>query len=45
MTLPKGLYDRLVYEDEVGEITSLSGQHRALVAEPTVQQRPAGLAL
>lgn len=39
MTLPKGLYDRLVYEDEVGEITSLSGQHRALVAEPTVQQR------
>ncbi len=39
MTLLKGLYDRLVYEDEVGEITSLSGQHRALVAAPTAHQR------
>lgn len=39
MMLPKGLYDRLVYEDEVGEITSLSGQHRALVAAPTAHQR------
>ncbi|MCY7304804.1 MAG: DUF3427 domain-containing protein [Rhodoferax sp.] len=39
MTLPKGLYDRLVYQDEVGEITSLSGQHRALVAAPTAHQR------
>lgn len=39
MTLPKGLYDRLIYEDEVGEVTSLSGQHRALVAAPTAHQR------
>lgn len=39
MTLPKGLYDRLVYEDEVGEITRLSDQHRALVAAPTAHQR------
>ena len=39
MTLPKGLYDRLIYEDEVGEIASLLGQHRALVAAPTVHQR------
>jgi superfamily II DNA or RNA helicase/HKD family nuclease len=39
MTLPKGLYDRLVYEDEVGEITRLAEQHRALVAAPTVHQR------
>lgn len=39
MTLPKGLYDRLIYEDEVGEITSLSGQYRALVAAPTAHQR------
>lgn len=39
MKLPKGLYDRLIYDDEVGEITSLSGQHRALVATPTAHQR------
>ena len=39
MTLPKGLYDRLIYEDDVGEIASLLGQHRALVAAPTVHQR------
>jgi superfamily II DNA or RNA helicase len=39
MTLPKGLYDRLIYEDEVGEIASLSGQHRALVTAPTAHQR------
>ena len=39
MTLPKGLYDRLIYEDEVGEIASLSGQHRVLVTAPTVHQR------
>ncbi len=39
MALPKGLYDRLIYEDEVGELTSLSGQHRALVAAPTAHQR------
>ena len=39
MTLPKGLYDRLIYEDEVGELASLSGQHRALVADPTANQR------
>ena len=39
MTLPKGLYDRLVYEDEIGELTELSGQHRALVASPTAHQR------
>jgi len=39
MTLPKGLYDRLIYEDEVGEVTNLSGQHRALVTAPTAHQR------
>jgi hypothetical protein len=39
MTLHKGLYDRLIYEDEVGELASLSGQHRALVAVPTAHQR------
>ena len=39
MKLPKGLYDRLIYEDEVDEVTSLTSQHRALVAAPTVHQR------
>ncbi len=39
MKLPKGLYDRLIYEDEVDEVTSLTGQHRAMVAAPTVHQR------
>jgi hypothetical protein len=31
MTLPKGLYDRLIFEDEVGEVNSLASQHRAMV--------------
>ena len=39
MTLHKGLYDRLIYEDEVGEVASLTGQHRALVTMPTAHQR------
>ncbi len=39
MTLSKGLYDRLIYEDEVGEVTNLSSQHRALVAAPSAHQR------
>ncbi|MEO8117935.1 MAG: DUF3427 domain-containing protein [Rhodoferax sp.] len=39
MTFPQGLYDRLVYEDEIGELTSLSGQHRALFSAPTSHQR------
>lgn len=39
VTLPQGLYDRLVYEDEVSELTRLSGQHRALFAAPTSHQR------
>ncbi|MBU3738244.1 MAG: DUF3427 domain-containing protein [Rhodoferax sp.] len=39
MTLPLGLYDRLIYEDEVGEVAGLSGQHRALVSTPSEQQR------
>ncbi|MDT7514722.1 DUF3427 domain-containing protein [Rhodoferax mekongensis] len=39
MNLPNGLYDRLVFEDEVGEIARLSDQHRALVIEPTAHQR------
>ncbi len=39
MTLSKGLYDRLVYEDEVGELASLAQQQRALVLPPTAHQR------
>lgn len=39
MTLHKGLYDRLIYEDEVGEVASLTGQQRALVTTPTAHQR------
>lgn len=39
MPLPKGLYDRLVYEDEVDEVASLKGQNRAYVAPPTLHQR------
>ncbi len=39
MTLPKGLYDRLIYEDEVGEVAALSKEYRALVAVPTAHQR------
>lgn len=39
MTLPKGLYDRLIYEDEVAEVLALSGQHQASVATPTAHQR------
>jgi len=39
MIFPYGLYDRLVYEDEIGELTSLSDQHRALVEAPTSHQR------
>ncbi|QJC56231.1 hypothetical protein HC248_01533 [Polaromonas vacuolata] len=39
MTLPKGLYDRLVYEDEVDEIIRLSSLHRVLVTAPTAHQR------
>lgn len=39
MALSKGLYDRLVYEDEVGELEGLSQQHRALVSPPTAHQR------
>lgn len=39
MALSKGLYDRLVYEDEVGELTRLSQQQRALVSSPTAHQR------
>lgn len=39
MTLHKGLYDRLIYEDEVGEVASLTGQYRALVTTPTAHQR------
>lgn len=39
MTLRKGLYDRLIYEDEVGEVNSLASQQRALVSAPTAHQR------
>ena len=39
MTLHKGLYDRLIYEDEVGEVATLTGQQRALVTTPTAHQR------
>lgn len=39
MPLPKGLYDRLIYEDEVEEIASLAGQNRALVVSPSLHQR------
>ncbi|WP_114971071.1 DUF3427 domain-containing protein [Rhodoferax ferrireducens] len=38
-TLPHSLYDRLVYEDEVGELTRLGNQNRALLKEPTSHQR------
>lgn len=39
MNLPSGLYDRLVYADEMGELTRLSDQHRALMEAPTSHQR------
>ena len=39
MNLPSGLYDRLVYADEMGELTRLAGQHRAFMEAPTSQQR------
>ncbi len=39
MNLPSGLYDRLVYADEMGELTRLADQHRALMEAPTSHQR------
>lgn len=39
MTLPNGLYDRLVYEDEIGRLTGLADQRRALIEAPTSHQR------
>lgn len=37
--LLNGLYDRLVYSDEVAQIDSLVQEERALVSEPSVTQR------
>ena len=39
MTLSHGLYDRLVYEDEIGELADLAVQRRALIEVPTSHQR------
>ncbi|MDP3795810.1 MAG: DUF3427 domain-containing protein [Polaromonas sp.] len=39
MTFPHGLYDRLVYEDEVGKLAALADQRRALIEAPTSHQR------
>jgi superfamily II DNA or RNA helicase/HKD family nuclease len=39
MTLPNGLYDRLVYEDEIGKLAGLADQRRALIEAPTSHQR------
>lgn len=39
MSLPKGLYDRLIYEDEIDEVERLLGQQRAIVVAPSVNQR------
>ena len=39
MTLPHGLYDRLVYEDEIGKLAGLADQRRALIEAPTSHQR------
>lgn len=39
MTLSQGLYDRLVYEDELSELAGLADQRRALVEPPTSHQR------
>ena len=39
MTLPNGLYDRLVYEDEIGKLAALADQRRALIEAPTSHQR------
>lgn len=39
MNLSSGLYDRLVYADEMGELTRLSDQHRAWMEAPTSHQR------
>ena len=39
MKLHHGLYDRLIYEDEVGEVAALSEAQSAVVVVPTIQQR------
>jgi superfamily II DNA or RNA helicase/HKD family nuclease len=39
MTLPNGLYDRLIYEDEIGKVAGLADQRRALIEAPTSHQR------
>lgn len=39
MVFRNGLYDRLIYDDEVSALAGLAGQHRALLAAPTTQQR------
>ncbi|MDP1996000.1 MAG: hypothetical protein Q8J90_02275, partial [Gallionella sp.] len=37
--LPQGLYERLVYADEVDQLQALSDAHCALVDQPTQAQR------
>lgn len=39
MTFPQGLYDRLVYEDEIGKLAVLADERRALIEAPTSHQR------
>ena len=39
MTLSQGLYDRLIYEDEFGNLADLAGQRRAMIETPTSHQR------
>ena len=39
MVFRNGLYDRLIYDDEVSALAGLTEQHRALLETPTEHQR------
>ncbi|NDE42579.1 MAG: hypothetical protein EB007_11580 [Betaproteobacteria bacterium] len=39
MAFRTGLYDRLIYDDEVSALVGLADQHRAMLVAPTTQQR------
>ena len=39
MAFRNGLYDRLIYDDEVSALVTLTEQHRALLETPTAYQR------
>lgn len=39
MAFRNGLYDRLIYDDEVSALAGLTEQHRVLLETPTAHQR------